>query len=735
MRPHSDAPWLGEKTRSTPPDASPAPTGRSRLPEEEAGSRLDSRLAIIQEISLALNSTLEPDKLIETILDASIRYTGATTGSVILLTEDRHLRIVAARGLGANVKEEVKLEVGQGITGWVALHGKALNVPDVSKDERYVMVKEHIRSELAVPMVLNKEVVGVISVDSTRQANFTDEDLQLLSIVGTQAAQILQNARSFADLHRKARQDETLLEISQVLGSALDFEQLFNEVLEILARRCQMTRGFLVLARPETEELAIEVAYGMTHEEMAKGRYQKGEGIIGRVFRTGKPFGVKDIRNEPAFLGRTGAFRSTDESLSFLAVPILLENQVVGVFGAVKVFPGEAEFESDMALLQIVGSTLSQAVKIYRGVAREKAKLLQENTLLREELGTRYRFHNIVGSSPAMGRVFSIVSNVASTRSTVLIRGESGTGKELIAHAIHFNSPRAGKPFVRVNCAAIPEHLLEAELFGHVKGSFTGAMSDRKGKFVLADGGTIFLDEIGDMSPLLQAKILRVLQEREVEAVGSEHVVKVDVRVLAATHQNLEVLIEEKKFREDLYYRLNVVPIHVPPLRERIEDIKVLAEHFLEKFQKDNGLSGVKFAPDALRALLRYHWPGNVRELENSVERAVVLCDGKMIHVNDLPGLGSEALPPAESVAAGPRSLAEAVDLYLEGRFGPPPEDGKIWTQTLGTVEDVLIRRALERVGGVRLRAADLLGIHRNTLRKKLDGEDGDAPEMSRSTQ
>ncbi len=692
----------------------------------EAASKLDNRLAIIQEICLALNSTLEPARLIELILDLSIRYTGATTGSVILVTDDNRLKIVASRGLGTHVQEEVVLKVGEGITGWVALHGKPVSVPDVARDSRYVMVKEHIRSELAVPMLLNRKVMGVISVDSTRPANFTSEDLQLCMIVGTQAAQILENARSFDGLQRKVRQDETLLEISQALGSALDLEELFKKVMEILSRRSQITRGFLVLVDPETEELSIEVAYGMTPEQIAKGRYQKGEGIIGTVFRTGKPYGAKDIRLDPAFLGRTGAIRPQDEQLSFLAVPILLENSVVGVVGAVKTFPGDAELDDDMGLLQIVASTLSQAVKIYRGVVQEKEKLVRENTMLRQELVTRYRFDNIVGSSPAMQKVFSIVTNVAPTRSTVLIRGESGTGKELIAHAIHFNSPRRGGPFVRVNCAAIPEQLLEGELFGHVKGSFTGAVSDRKGKFVLADGGTIFLDEIGDMSPLLQAKILRVLQEREVEAVGAESAVKVDVRVLAATHQHLEKLIEEKKFREDLYYRLNVVPIHVPPLRERPEDVRVLAEHFLEKFEKENGLSDLKLSPEALRVLLRYHWPGNVRELENAVERAVVLSDGKSILPTDFLGiLDRPAVAAGNGEAAramvGPQTLTESVEYYLDGIFGPPPTDGEIWDKTMSIVEEVLIRRALSRVKGVRLQAADLLGIHRNTLRKKLN--------------
>ncbi len=720
----SKPPFVPPTERSVseePPAAGPSSTGRS---DGEGPRKLDNRLAIIQEICLALNSTLEPGRLIELILDLSIRYTGATTGSVILLSDDRRLKIVASRGLGANVGEEVVLKVGQGITGWVALHGKPLNIPEVGRDSRYVMVKEHIQSEMAVPMVLNRKVMGVISVDSTRPGNFTSEDEQLLTIVGTQAAQILENAKFFDRLQRKVRQDETLLELSQALGSALDLEELFKNVMEILSRRNQLTRGFLVLVDPETEELSIEVAYALTSEQIAKGKYQKGEGIMGTVFRTGKPYGAKDISLDPAFLGRTGAIHPQEEQLSFLAVPILLENAVVGVLGAVKTFPGDSEFDEDLDLLQIVASTLSQAVKIYRGVAKEKEALVRENKMLRRELVTRYQFDNIIGSSPAMQKVFAIVTNVAPTRSTVLIRGESGTGKELIAHAIHFNSPRKDRPFVRVNCAAIPEQLLEGELFGHLKGSFTGAVSDRKGKFILADGGTIFLDEIGDMSQQLQAKILRVLQEREVEAVGAESAVKVDVRIIAATHQDLEQLIAEKKFREDLYYRLNVVPISVPPLRERPEDIRVLAEHFLEKFQKENGLRDLKLSPEALRVLLRHYWPGNVRELENAVERAVVLSDGELILPADFLGILDRPMTTASREARlapmGPQSLTEAVQHYMDGLFGSPPPDGEIWDKTMTVVEDVLIRRALTRVKGVRLQAADLLGIHRNTLRKKL---------------
>ncbi|MCH2581076.1 MAG: sigma 54-interacting transcriptional regulator [Planctomycetes bacterium] len=556
----------------------------SASPRREGGeeaSPADSRLEIFQEIALALNSTLDPIRLLEVRRDSSIRYTGATTGSVILL-EGETLRSVASRGLGQDVGDKVALRVGEGITGWVAKHGEALGVPDVRKEDRYIMVKEHIRSELAVPMILDKRVVGVISVDSTRKDNFSEQDLELLTIVGTQAAQILENAQSFSELRRRNIQDETLREISQALGSSLVFEDLFTQVSEILARRCELSQCFLVLVQPDSDDLKISLAYGMTEEEMAKGQYARGEGIIGRVVESGEPIGVRDISQEPKFLGRTGAIRAGAEQMTFMAVPINLEGKVVGVLGGAKPFHGDKEFDQDMALLQIITGTLAQAVKIYQDAAAEREQLLEENRMLKAELRERYNFDGIVGNSPAIQAIFQTIVSVAPTRSTVLVRGESGTGKELIANAIHYNSPRSEGPFVRVNCAAIPEPLLEAELFGHVKGSFTGAIADRKGKFVLADGGTIFLDEIGDMSPMLQAKMLRVLQEKEVDTVGAETPLQVDVRVIAATHRDLEQLVQDGTFREDLYYRLNVVPIAMPPLRDHSEDIRLLAPHFLD---------------------------------------------------------------------------------------------------------------------------------------------------------
>ena len=325
---------------------------------------------------------------------------------------------------------------------------------------------------------------------------------------------------------------------------------------------------------------------------------------------------------------------------------------------------------------------------------RERQRLLGENRELRAALEERHRVEGIIGDSGRMQEVLSLVRRVAPSDATVLIRGESGTGKELIARAIHHASPRAGGPLVAVNCAALPEGLLESELFGHEKGAFTGAAASRKGRFELADGGSIFLDEIGDLPLHLQVKLLRVLQERQFERVGGTRTIPVNVRVLAATHRNLEALVREGRFRDDLYYRINVVTLLLPPLRERREDLSPLIEHFLTRFAGKNGKTIRGLTREARDALLRYDYPGNVRELENLIERAVVLTRDEVIGKSDLPLTLDEQT--AESDA--PAGLVAAVE-GLERR---------------------MMRDALSRAGGVQTRAAELLGISERVLRYKL---------------
>jgi two-component system NtrC family response regulator len=328
--------------------------------------------------------------------------------------------------------------------------------------------------------------------------------------------------------------------------------------------------------------------------------------------------------------------------------------------------------------------------------AAEQMRLRQSVKELQTQLVERHRFEGIVGESGRMQEVLALVTRVAPSDVTVLIRGESGTGKELIARALHFNSPRAEKPLVTLNCAAIPEQLLESELFGHEKGAFTGAAAQRKGRFELADGGSIFLDEIGDLSPALQVKLLRVLQERQFERLGSNRTLAVDVRVLAATHRDLEQALRAGTFREDLYYRLNVVAVQIPPLRERREDVPPLLEHFLRKFAEKNRRAIPGLTAAARDTLLKYDYPGNVRELENIVERAVLLCRGNVVDLEDLPA----------AARPGPRDPDAPV-------AGPLPD-------MLEAIERHAIRAALERHGGVQTRAADELGISERVLRYKM---------------
>jgi len=332
--------------------------------------------------------------------------------------------------------------------------------------------------------------------------------------------------------------------------------------------------------------------------------------------------------------------------------------------------------------------------------ALEVQQLREENAQLREELGRRYRIENVIGTGPKMQEVLAAVMRVAPTRTTVLLCGESGVGKDLIARVIHHHSPRAAQPFVKINCTTIPENLMESELFGYEKGAFTGASVSKPGKFELADRGTVFLDEIGDVPPAVQVKLLRVLQDREFERLGSNRTRQIDVRVIAATNADLRRALEEGNFREDLYYRLNVFPITIPPLRERREDIPLLAERFLHKFAAETGSRVEEISPEAMRKLVEYHWPGNVRELENVIERSLLYADGRVL----LPEHIRLDYAPRRAV----NGTAGAVDGFL-------PEG-----MTLDEYEQHLIREALRRAGGNKSQAARLLGLTRNALRYRL---------------
>jgi len=437
---------------------------------------------------------------------------------------------------------------------------------------------------------------------------------------------------------REVTELSLLFEIGQRLGRSMDLHEVLGPVLSALAEHMGMSRGTLTLLNRETGEIHIEAAHGLSERQKERGRYRLGEGVTGKVVQSGQPAVVPRISEEPLFLDRTGARkRFQKKDIAFICVPIKLGNDVFGALSADRLFSEPVSFEEDVRLLTIIASMVAQAVSLRRSVQEERQRLLDENVRLQEELKDRFRPSNIVGSSKAMVAVYDLIATVSETDTTVLIRGESGTGKELVAQAIHYNSHRAARPFIKVHCAALPEGVIESELFGHEMGAFTGAIGRREGRFELADGGTIFLDEVGDLSGATQIRLLRVLQEREFERVGGTTTIKVDVRVLAATNRDLEELLSEGKFRTDLYYRVNVFPIHIPPLRERKTDIPLLADHFIEKYTRANNKTIRRLSKPALEMLMSYHWPGNVRELENCIERAVLLARDDAIHARHLP--------------------------------------------------------------------------------------------------
>ncbi len=458
------------------------------------------------------------------------------------------------------------------------------------------------------------------------------------------------------------RKLSTLLEVSQTLGGTLNLKSAFTRVLDILEAHHSMRRGSILLLEEGTSELRAEAWGGAGDHRIARKVHRTGEGIVGRVVQTGKPVVVPQVSHEPSLreeMGETG--KRGREELSFICIPISVDRRSVGALAVDLFYKKDRDYDRTVKFFGVVASMLAQAIKVSSLIEAERQRLLDENIQLKQELKERYDFRNIVGTSSAMRQVYEQVAQVARTNTTVLIRGESGTGKELIAHAIHYNSLRARKPLVKVSCAALPESLIESELFGYEKGAFTDAHARKKGRFELADGGTIFLDEVGELSASTQIKLLRVIQEREFERLGGIETIKVNVRLIAATNKDVEEAMKSGHFRRDLYYRLNVFTIYLPPLRERRSDILLLADHFLEKYAREHNKRIKRISTPAIDMLMAYHWPGNVRELENCIERAVLVCESSVVHGHHLP----PTLQTAEgSGTVTQLSISQAVEAY-----------------------------------------------------------------------
>jgi Nif-specific regulatory protein len=485
-----------------------------------------------------------------------------------------------------------------------------------------------------------------------------------------------------------------LLDVSQALGSR-SFKASLPRVLELLKDDFDAIGAEIALVG---DGGSLPVEAGVGSGASVRGRYRLGEGVVGRAAKSGRTVIVPKASQEPLLIEKVPLLsdaRRRRAELSLLSVPLRMDGRPAGALNLAVVYDEKRDLVEDARALEIVASMLAQAMRVHRLAEAEKERLLDENRRLKSELRGRYELANVVGNSRPMELVYEQVAQAAPATTTVLIRGESGTGKDLIAHAIHYGSARAEKPFVKVSCGALPESLIESELFGYEPGAFTDARARKKGRFELAAGGTLFLDEVGELSLATQVKLLRVLQEKEFERLGGVEPVKVDVRLLAATNRDLESAMAAGLFREDLYYRLNVFTIFVPPLRERRSDVLLLADHFVERYAEAHGKSVRRIATGAIDMLMSYHWPGNVRELENCVERAVLVCDGGVIHPHHLP----PTLQTAEASGTLPRQpLKDAVTAF----------------------EKDLIRDALKIARGNRAKAARLLQTTERILLYKI---------------
>jgi Nif-specific regulatory protein len=455
-----------------------------------------------------------------------------------------------------------------------------------------------------------------------------------------------------------------LLEFSRVLGGGPHVRSSLQAALAAIVSVSGAAGASAMFVDDVSGELRLDASAGIPEGRRASARLRPGEAVTGRVAATGKPVVVPQVSKEPLLKSPREPFPASagaKREMSLVTAPVVLDRRTVGVLSLAFPYDVARDLARASSFLAVVASLLGQSLRADRLVEAERKRLLDENTKLKRELKGRYDLKNIIGHSRPMEELYEKVAQAAPTATTVLIRGESGTGKELVAHALHYNSPRAGKPFVRVSCAALPEGLIESELFGYEPGAFTDARAQKKGRFELADGGTLFLDEVGDLSPATQIKLLRVLQEREFERLGGVAPIKVDVRLVAATNRDLDAAMAKGAFREDLFYRLNVFTIFVPPLRDRRPDIPLLADHFVEKYAARHRKDVRRVSTGAIDVLMSYHWPGNVRELENAIERSVLVCDGGVLHAHHLP----PTLQTAEVSGTLPRqSLASAMGAY-----------------------------------------------------------------------
>ncbi|MDG3085036.1 nif-specific transcriptional activator NifA [Vibrio hannami] len=497
---------------------------------------------------------------------------------------------------------------------------------------------------------------------------------------------------SIAELERRLL--AAMYRISSQLNVSLNYGESAKRVLEILHEECNLLCGLLTIKDHEKETMLVKSFHSPDYENGTMDKqisYKAGEGIIGDLLKQGDSIVIRNLGDDMRFTDKLAIY---DYDKPFICVPLKNANsEIIGALSAQPNCQSDQEISILSQFLEMVASLIAKNVQLAHQVENKQKQLVQERDGLKRKVRNNYSFDNLVGHTKVMRRIFDQIRLVSPWDSTVLLRGESGTGKEVIANAIHYNSPRANFPFVKLNCAALPDNLLESELFGHEKGAFTGAVKQRKGRFEMAHKGTIFLDEIGETSPAFQAKLLRVLQEQEFERVGGTDTISVDVRVIAATNRNLEAEVSSEQFREDLYYRLNVMPMYLPALRERLGDIPELADFMMKKLGKKQHRK-LSISESAIRYLMEYSWPGNVRELENTLERASIMSESGTITPDLISFPQFDFSPPVRSAIKPTSTVAE-----------PISKEQKIADERQTVID------ALEQSGWVKAKAARLLNM------------------------
>ncbi|MGB9335494.1 MAG: sigma 54-interacting transcriptional regulator [Candidatus Acidiferrales bacterium] len=697
-----------------------------RTPTNAEALAIAERYRTLLEINNAIITNLTQETLLNAICEAIGHVMPVYRASLTLYDPDREkLRILAISPQWKTdyFRAGLEMDMHESHTGWVVKQQRPLVRRDIEKDGEYPIERrlqeEGIQSFCVVPLILGGKGIGTLNIGSDVKARYSDADAEFLLQVGNQVALAVGNMKSYEEIaslntkvERNAERYRTLLEINNAIITNLTHETLLHSLSEILRRILPLDGAVMTVYNPKTDTfryLALET--DIPSDYFRTGReVERRDSMVAEIFESQRGRIRFDLEKEQQFANDR---RLVEIGIhSDCIVPLIVGGKSIGTLGIGSTRKNEY-CEVDMQLLQEVANQVALAVanmRSFEEIAELKARLEKENVYLQEEIRTDHNFEEITGNSPVLLDVLRKVEQVAPTDSTVLIYGETGTGKELIARAIHDRSARQKRPLLKVNCSAISAGLVESELFGHVKGAFTGALERHIGRFELADGGTIFLDEIGELPLGTQVKLLRVLQEREFEPVGSNKPVRVDVRVIAATNRNLQESIRKGEFRSDLFYRLNVFPIEVPPLRERRSDIPQLAMFFLARFSKKLGKDIQGIPRVTMDRLVSYSWPGNVRELQNIIERAAILSRSSVLELE--PDV-VPVLTTAESSAGNDRASEAA---QSAGQEGPSPA-------TLEELERAHIMAILNQTGGVvegPRGAAKILGLHPNTLRHRM---------------